>query len=400
LLGPLHSGFGFTECSVCRRPAMRELLGKPISRAQFVRGSLLSLAVIVGASFVPQLASASGISEWTSLGLEERFVYSLAQNDRILFAGTDNGVYKKDLSTENDWIFLGLTGEDISDIFINPVSPSIMYASVYIKDPAFPLPDEISMYKSIDNGDSWFSSDNGMHGRFIESVEGRPDNPSILFASSEAQVWRSEDAGVSWEFILGQPDSIGMGIHIITIDPSDPNTILVGGELPILAPILSKSVDGGETWTDMFSAPWGGDNAVYSIAIDEDNSDIIYAGMEGGIYKTTDGGETYQSFYIPSDIYVKSLIIDSTNANHVYAGGTTNSGEGGPIFREGEFRLFDSGDAGEGWTAIDGPVDAKGIFALIVDQMDPHVLYAGTARSGVLCLAGDSDGDGIPDNVE
>ena len=169
----------------------------------------------------------------------------------------------------------------------------------------------------------------------------------------------------------GQPNGNGR-VNAIAFHPSDPNTIYVGAP----AGGLWKSTDGGQTWTsNTDSLPTLG---VSSIAIDYTNTDIMYIGTgdrdagdaEGmGVMKSTDGGATWQfAKEGMGDVTVGRLIIHP--ADHGILLAATSGG------------VFKTTDGGQTWTE-----SINGNFKEIVFKPDdPSVVYASAAgkfyRSG------------------
>ncbi|HMW34460.1 MAG TPA: glycosyl hydrolase, partial [bacterium] len=159
-------------------------------------------------------------------------------------------------------------------------------------------------------------------------------NPKNIFeyyvAVASGGVWKTTNAGVTYEPVFDGEGSYSIGC--VAIDPSNPNVVWVGsGENNNQRAVaygdgIYKSVDGGKSWTNM-----GLKNSEHigRIAIDPNNSDIVYvaaygpvwsAGGDRGIYKTTDGGKTWKAVLTVSEnTGFNEVIMDPRNSNVLYA---------------------------------------------------------------------------------
>ena len=117
---------------------------------------------------------------------------------------------------------------------------------------------------------------------------------------------------------------------------------------------------------------------VVALVMDPKNSDVMYAGTTGGVYKTTDGTvkwELVNNGLIPKEkldaamaLGVNTLVTDPRLPGTVYAG-TTNG-------------LFKTTDAGASWNRIEKGLTDTYISAILIDPSNPNILYAGT-RKGI-----------------
>ena len=132
-----------------------------------------------------------------------------------------------------------------------------------------------------------------------------------------------------------------MGIGIINIVKTDfiTNDVWIGGETGIFAPYISKSTDLGNSWNTVYP-DLGGDNACNSLLLSPNDTSIVYAGMEGLVIKTTDGGTIWNPTGLTNTPYYFYALGYISFSNTLYAGGSTNSNE---------FGLYYSNDGGENW---------------------------------------------------
>jgi len=209
----------------------------------------------------------------------------------------------------------------------------------------------------------------------IESIAVHPEDPDVIYVGSgfdfsngiQGKLFKTTDGGATWDTLL-----VGGSYLDIEIDPQDPKTVyaLPGG--------IVKSTDGGETWTVIsreLDIPTA-DKFAKSLAIDLQNPEVLYAGLGGFFggcpYKSADGGESWNRL-IPTDERsglcngVTSLTIDPTAPNTVYAG-TAFVGE-----------VFKSTDAGETWNR--SLENESGIVFFIRFAPTDRIIFAGISRT-------------------
>jgi photosystem II stability/assembly factor-like uncharacterized protein len=183
------------------------------------------------------------------------------------------------------------------------------------------------LYQSSDGGEHWTelndSNSKGLPakpwGRVALAVA--PSKPSIVYANIESKssaLYRSDDGGKSWNrmdssrFIVWRPFYFGN----LIVDPKNENKIFKPD-----APLL-VSVNGGRSFSIVSSAAHGDFHDVW---ISSDNSNIVYAGDDGGLWRSEDGGTRWKhQLNLPvSQFYHVS--IDFSQPYHVYGGLQDNS---------------------------------------------------------------------------
>ena len=189
------------------------------------------------------------------------------------------------------------------------------------------------------------------------AVTGVPNKPNLYyFGAAGGGVWKTENGGDHWKNI-----SDGFFVVIIgsvTVSKSDPNVIYVGGgEKTVRGNVSSgygvwKSIDAGKTWS--FS---GLENSrhIPRISIDPNDHNIVYAGVLGDIYKSTEdrglyksinGGESWEKILFSNkDSGIVDLIIDPTNSRIIYAS-TWN-------VKRTPYSLSSGGDGSALWKSVD-----------------------------------------------
>jgi photosystem II stability/assembly factor-like uncharacterized protein len=172
-------------------------------------------------------------------------------------------------------------------------------------------------------------------------------------------VWVSTDAGKTWRHAGLEKSG---QISRIRIHPTDPDTAYVGVQGQIAGPNPERGVyrtrDGGKTWEQVLKV--SPETGVSELVMDPNNPRILYAAMwnhhrkpwyvhsggtDGGIYKTVDGGDTWTKLTggLPEMVGKIGIDIPAVNSNRIYAIIEAHAGEGG---------LWVSDDAGENWELV------------------------------------------------
>ncbi len=203
----------------------------------------------------------------------------------------------------------------------------------------------------------------------VVAVAGVPgDMATAYFGAVGGGVWKSPNAGVTWDPIFDSQPIASIGA--IAIAPSNANVMYVGtGESDIRSALSSgdgvyKSSDGGRTWTNIGLRD---SRQISRVVIDPHNPDVVYVAALGhayapnperGIFKSTDGGATWtKTLYKGPDIGASDLSLASANPTVLFAGmwqahrppWTTYppvEGPGGGLYR--------SSDSGASWTQLTG----------------------------------------------
>jgi len=225
----------------------------------------------------------------------------------------------------------------------------------------------------------------------IDVVAGDPNH--IYVGAASGGVWHSIDAGATWQPLFDEQPVASIGA--LAINQSNPDIIWVGtGEGNVRNSVsvgngIYKSLDGGKTWQNM---GLGDSEHINRIALDPTNPDIAYVaamghlwsdGGERGIYKTTDGGETWNLVLAGENAQTGATDIkmDPNNPNNLFASMWQfrrypdyfkSGGEGSG--------LFVSHDGGENWrelTEEDGlPKGDLGRSVFTIAPTDTNTVYA------------------------
>ena len=230
-----------------------------------------------------------------------------------------------------------------------------------------------------------------MSGR-IADIAIDQNNPSTWnTAVGSGGVWKTTNAGTTWTPIFDDQPVYSIGD--VTIAPSNSNIIWVGtgenngGRHISFGDGVYKSVDGGQTWKNMGLSK---SEHVSDIIIHPINPDIVWVSAQGplwsgggerGLYKTTDGGETWKQVLTPADKWtgVTSLLIDPRNPDKLYAATWARQRSIGAYVGTNEGAgIHTSNDGGETWTELKTglPEGNMGKIGMAISPMNPDVIYA------------------------
>ncbi|MFT5138406.1 MAG: photosystem II stability/assembly factor-like uncharacterized protein [Rhodothermales bacterium] len=229
-----------------------------------------------------------------------------------------------------------------------------------------------------------------MGGR-IADIAVHPFNSSVWYvAAGSGGVWKTSNAGVTWQAIFDSQGSYSIGD--VTIDKRNPDVVWVGTGENISGRHVGwgdgvyKSTDAGRTWTNMGLKQ---SEHIGKILIDPRDSDVIYVASEGplwsaggerGLYQSRDGGSNWALILeIDENTGITDIEFHPANPDIVYAAayerrrhvwGLMAGGTNGGIYK--------SGDAGANWKKL-----AKGLpevdvgkIGLEVTKADPSLVYA------------------------
>ncbi|WP_197535273.1 stalk domain-containing protein [Caldisericum exile] len=254
-----------------------------------------------------------------------------------------------------NFINLGFVGNRVFSVAINPNDDRELFVGTYL-----------GLYHSIDYGESFveLKQFSGYSVTFVAIVP----QTQIIFAGSEIGVFVSQDHGITWTKSLSIKE--GDFILYIAIDPTNSNIVYVASFIDG----LYKTYDGGKTWQYL-----GHDDFVISsISIYKGNPNVIYISTLGSIYKSSDGGKTLTKIFNisggSSGWYVfKDVLVSSYNPNLVFAVGDfivygTNRVTGLPEIAYDEPILFRTIDSGEHWEKLDLPNTIESNNAIYYDE--------------------------------
>ena len=228
-----------------------------------------------------------------------------------------------------------------------------------------------------------------MSGRVLDIVVD-PVKRSTWYVATVGGVWKTENAGVTFQPIFDRYGSYSIGC--LAIDPKDRFTIWVGtGENNSQRSVgygdgLYKSTDGGASFTRV-----GLENSEHigKIVVHPDDSNTVYVAAQGplwkkggdrGLYRTTDGGKTWEKILnVSDDTGINEVHLDPGNPDIMYASAYQRRRHTWVLINGGpESSLYKSTDAGATWRKINRglPGGDKGRIGLAISPINPEVVYA------------------------
>ncbi|MEJ2567964.1 MAG: hypothetical protein P8Z50_03690, partial [candidate division WOR-3 bacterium] len=249
-------------------------------------------------------------------------------------------------------------GSNVCDIAFHSSYPDTIFAATDIEFDA-----DGGVFKSTDQGENWNECSNGITATVIKSVEIDPQNSNrIYLGGGNGFFYRSEDGGTTWykEFPTNSSEITDIAVdpqnsayiyltafigfykstdygdnflekngveapYCIAVNPLSTNTLYVGskGGLPGENGVY-KSSDYGETWVqkDTTTLPriTSGIPPIVAIAIDPNDTSIVWIGTQSGIVKSSNGGDSWEVKGLSEDRIVNSIAINPDNSNEILAG--------------------------------------------------------------------------------
>lgn len=225
----------------------------------------------------------------------------------------------------------------------------------------------------------------------ISDLAVHPEKPYIIYAAvASGGVFKTENGGHSWKPIFDHQGSYSIGC--ITLDPNNPHVVWVGtGENNSQRSVgygdgVYRSRNGGKSWEHM-----GLKNSEHigKIVIDPRDSNVIYVASQGplwsaggdrGLYKSVDGGKTWEeSLTISEHTGVSDLVMDPRNPDVLYAAAYQRRRHVWTLINGGpESGIHKSEDAGKTWRKINSglPGVDLGRIGLAIAPSQPDTLYA------------------------
>ncbi len=230
-----------------------------------------------------------------------------------------------------------------------------------------------------------------MGGR-VDDLAVLESNPAVFYVgTATGGLWKTVNNGTTWTVHFDDLDDV-VSIGDIAINPNDANTVWVGSgennnrQSGSWGSGIYKSTDGGETWKHMGLST---SRHIARIVVDPIDHDVVYvaalgslwgSGGERGVYKTTDGGLTWaRVLTVNDDTGATELVMDPSNNKVLYAAtyqrrrATWGFNGGGP-----GSAMWKSSDAGRTWTKLTQgvPSGPLGRIGMDVYRSNPNILYA------------------------
>src|SRR6266498_730833 len=232
----------------------------------------------------------------------------------------------------------------------------------------------------------------GPVGNRVSAIAGVAGQPNVYYAgAASGGIFKTTDGGTHWQPIFD--DQSVSSIGSLAVAPSDTNIVWAGtGEAWIRSHIsvgagIYKSTDAGKTWTLMGLEKTG---RIGRVVIDPRDQNIVFAAALGhaygpqaerGVFRTTDGGKTWEkTLFVDENTGCSDIAMDPNNPRILFAGmwpieiHTWGRESGGP-----GSGLFKSADGGATWKRLTGrglPTRTTGKVALAIARSNPNRIYA------------------------
>ena len=299
--------------------------------------------------------STDGGKNWVfaSFGIKNWYGMQLATHPEdadTLFTTTNGGVYKSTNAGES-WKLIG--DSDLCDD--EDAGGNCHYHGIVVeKEAPFKVlvgsggdqyaKEGVGLTGSEDNGESWRNSDDGfVRDVHVSKLVIDPNNNNIFYATTQGET----------EYT----DKVGDGAGVF------------------------KSTDRGNNWTQINNGLSSLETNV--LAVDPNDSDVLYLGTDDdGIYKSINGGENWKKLIPTASFGVGDIIVDPQNSNNVYMGTVDyfRLSESRGVL--GDFGVYKSTDGGTTWEEFNSGLNHLGVFSLELSE-ENRILYAGTRAGGV-----------------
>lgn len=266
--------------------------------------------------------------------------YSGSGQDADVYRSTDSGASWTQMNRE-------LSNTTVLSLAFDPADSSIAYAGT----------STLGVLKSTTSGLSWTEANEGLLTTAVRCLAVNPDSAPV-WAGSVSGLFSSSDAGATWE-----ASGLTYNISCITVNPHDPETLLLGTDTGIYA----GGEDGWVSLNNNLVNPF-----VSAIACDPDTDGILYVATQGdGIFKSTSAGQSWTEINTGlDDLRVQSLRVTALNPDLLFAGTAGNG-------------LYLSTDSGLTWEQTSlNTEEGMSITCIAPKPDDPDIVYAGTDGAG------------------
>ena len=294
------------------------------------------------------------------------------QNSNILYGAGNGGMVYKTENGGEQWRALPKITEEndtISEILLGKGNTQMVYALAWG-----------GFFKSADGGESWTRIE-GEAGQCPTAAAMHPKDDNFLaIGDCGGNVFTSENAGQNWKKI---GSSVTAGRYINNIAVATKDTIWLSYQDDTSGELF-RTVNEGISWEQIDTGK-PDDMRIYTIYVDEENSDAVYVGVmnvhneplsgeeDYPLYVSRNGGNSWKAI-----TSIERSWLDS----HLAVIG--KQGEGRPLFIATHGRIAKSYDEGETWEHLNPPQPSGDIYDLAVDPNNPDVIYVPRRSTGII----------------
>ncbi len=373
---------------------------------------LLTIAIILaGYHFLPAQSydpSLYNSMQWRMIGPHRggRTIGAVGvpQQPNVFYIGVNNGGVWKTTDFGRTWnpVFDDQNTGSVGDVAVAPSNPNVVYvgSGEGVQRPDLSVGN--GMYKSTDAGKTWvhLGLENAQQ---IGGLAVDPSNENKIFVAAlghpygpnkERGVYRSTDGGKTWEQVLYKDENTG-AIQV-AIDPKNSNIIYADMWAGRQGPWengawngpesgLFKSTDGGNTWKKLTNGLPGTDKGLGRIGfcIAPSNTNRLYATVEAdnansGVYKSDDGGESWARIQTDGRLWGRGsdfaeLKVDPKNADIVY---------------DANVVTWKSVDAGKTWTAFRGAPGGDDYHRIWINPDNTNIILIASDQGAIITVNG------------
>ncbi|HSF23721.1 MAG TPA: YCF48-related protein [Blastocatellia bacterium] len=305
-----------------------------------------------------------------SLSLLTLVILSCLLIDAASVSAARDGSSPEAAKEVRQWEVTGPWGGDVRALVASPDNSDLLYLGT----------SDGQIFRSTDGARTWRRLKPGLDKREIsvDCIAIDPRNSKVIYVGvwpvgrdREGGIFKTEDGGESWKLLEG---TTKLSVRSLAIAPSNSNFLIAGSanDDPSLNGVF-RSTDAGKTWERI--SPIGDKEIrnIESAAIDPRDTNVLYVGTWHLPWKTTNGGVTWKQagnqivgMINDSDIFGIN-IFDASKPNLVYVNACSG--------------IFRSVNAGEKWTKLPGiPFSARRTYALLPHPAEPSTIFAGTSE--------------------
>ena len=278
--------------------------------------------------------------------------------------------------------------ESVRSISIDPFNTNIIFCGTSIN----------GVFVSYDSGLQWDEINTNLTwlAKRIWKITLNPNNSNEVFIGTGIGLYKSTNQSFNWQI-----KNIGFlsGSSFLNVLESESGIIIYSGIQGIFRSYINESC-----WD------YVGLHSTTSLFVDNSNSDILFSavygiGIESQLYKSENGGITWNYTGLSSPVLISAITSDPINSNIIYVGGFAKSYDGGDnwvftdtpdghtyclivsnynpqqIYVGTTMGFFNSNDGGNSWS-MTGLSD-KNVISIAIDHQDSNVIYAGTIEGEI-----------------